>query len=466
MKRLAWILVALACEPPFALPLPGDPPDASLDAQLRQALQSWFVIPIGPLPPPDTALVRLGQALMFDKLLSGNRDVSCATCHHPRAAAGDGLSLAVGTGGSGTAPDRALGAGRVFAPRNAPTLVNVGLGLNYMFWDGRVSTFGGPGPGPIGLPPGAGPGNGRFMSPAGPDLPTDITDLLAAQAMFPVVNRQEMRGNRGDRDRFGHVNELAEYGDSAFVAIWAAVMRRLLAVPEYVTMFAAAFPAIPANALGFQHAAAAIAAFERYAITHTGSPFDRYLAWDDGALTTEQKRGALLFFGVANCSSCHNGPFLGGNNFANVGVPQLGPGTGAGTPLDFGFGETIDQPFYRFAFRVPALRNVELTAPYMHNGAYATLEAVLRHYNDIPLAQASYDVTQLAPELRGTHHGDAATIAAVLETLDGRVPRRQSLSAADQRELVAFLLALTDPAARDLAALVPPRVPSGLPVPD
>jgi cytochrome c peroxidase len=419
------------------------------------------------MPAQNPALVDLGQALLFDKILSGNRDVSCATCHHPAATAGDGLSLAIGTGGTGTAPHRTLGAGRAFAPRNAPTLLNVGLGLNYMFWDGRVSSFGGPGPGgPIGLPPGTGTGNGRFMSPAGALLPGDITDLLAAQAMFPVVNRQEMRGQRGDVDRFGNVNELAQYADTEFVAIWQAVMRRLLALPEYVAKFATAFPGVPPEALGFQHAAAAIAAFEKQAFTLTASPFDRYLARDDAALTAVQKRGALLFFGAAGCSGCHNGPFLGGNNFANVGVPQLGPGTGAGTPLDFGFGETIDQPFYRFAFRVAPLRNVELTAPYMHNGAYATLEAVVRHYNDIPLAQATYDATQLAPELRGTLHGDAATIAAVLETLDGRVPPRQSLSATEQSELVAFLKALTDPAARNLSGLVPARVPSGLPIPD
>jgi cytochrome c peroxidase len=63
-----------------------------------------------------------------------------------------------------------------------------------------------------------------------------------------------------------------------------------------------------------------------------------------------------------------------------VGVPQLGPGTGSGAPLDFGFGDVIGNEFYRFAFRVAPLRNVELTAPYMHNGVYRTLEEVIEHY--------------------------------------------------------------------------------------
>ena len=85
--------------------------------------------------------------------------------------------------------------------------------------------------------------------------------------------------------------------------IWQAAMRRVLAIPEYVTMFSAAFPGMPTDRLGFQHAATAIAAFEMQPLTKTDSPFDRYLNRDDAALTLEQKRGALLFFGDARCSS-------------------------------------------------------------------------------------------------------------------------------------------------------------------
>jgi cytochrome c peroxidase len=100
----------------------------------------------------------------------------------------------------------------------------------------------------------------------------------------------------------------------------------------------------------------------------------------------------------------------------------------------------------------------------MHNGAYATLDAVLHHYTDVPLAQSTYDVTQLPLALRATHRGDAATVNAVLQTLDGRIPLPQQLTDDDRRVLLAFLKALTDPAARDLASLAPARVPSGLPV--
>jgi len=104
-----------------------------------------------------------------------------------------------------------------------------------------------------------------------------------------------------------------------------------------------------------QHAATAIAAFETQALTRTDSPFDRYLQHDDAALTAEQKRGALLFFGdTARCASCHGGPLLGGQTFASAGVPQLGPGWEAGAPLDLGRGGARQSEF--LPVRVPARR--------------------------------------------------------------------------------------------------------------
>jgi cytochrome c peroxidase len=107
---------------------------------------------------------------------------------------------------------------------------------------------------------------------------------------------------------------------------------------------------------------------------------------------------------------------------------------------------------------------VELTAPYMHDGAYTTLEAVVRHYTNVDSAQRAFDASQLPPALRAMHHGDAATISAVLANLDGRLRPRIELNDTEQRQLVAFLKSLTDPAARDLSGLVPSIVPSGLPV--
>jgi cytochrome c peroxidase len=431
---VGWLVGAGACVETDRL-LPQPP---SLDAELRQSLPQWGVVPINAQPVQDPSLVALGQALFFDKVLSGNRDIACATCHNPATAMGDGQSLAVGTGGTGVGPARTLGPGRQFVPRNAPTLLNVALGLPYVFWDGRVTGFA-----------------GQFQTPAGAALPPGLPSILAAQAMFPVTNRTEMRGEPGDADVLGKPNELAQYGDSQWTEIWRAVMLRLLAIPAYTARFSAAFPGTPTNQLGFQHAAAAIAAYETQVLTRTDSPFDRYLKRDDDALTAEQKRGALLFFGKATCSSCHNGPQLGAGNFVDVGVPQLGPGVGPEPPLDLGRGALPDNEFYRFAFRVAPLRNVELTAPYFHDGAYPTLEAVVRHYNDVRVALSGFDAAQLAPDLRATYHGDAATVVAVLERLDFRLQQPLRLTETERAELVAFLKALTDPSARDLSALVP-----------
>src|SRR6266508_3845707 len=124
VRTLCFGLLALAagCDgltPPEALPPP-------VDTQLRQTLSRWGAIPIGPMPAQSPALVTLGQALMFDKILSGNRDIACATCHQPSEHMTDGLSLAIGTGGTGLGPSRTLGPGRQFVPRNAPSLLNTG----------------------------------------------------------------------------------------------------------------------------------------------------------------------------------------------------------------------------------------------------------------------------------------------------------------------------------------------------
>jgi cytochrome c peroxidase len=436
---VAVLAIVSACSRERAI---SDPPiDQSLDVQLREQVQRWgAVLPIAAIPAQDPALVALGRALFFEKVLSGNRDVACASCHDPATHGSDGLSLAVGTGGVGLGTARLPGSGRQFVPRNSPSLLNQGLTFPYLFWDGRLAERG---------------FNGPEDASLGVTFPPGLNGVLATQAMLPVLNRTEMRGERGDRDRLGNVNELAALADTSATAIWAAIMRRLLSLDDYVARFNAAYPGTPTATLGFQHAANAIATFELDAFTKTNSPFDRFLARDARAMSDEAKRGGILFFGNARCAQCHNGPLLGGQQFANVGVPQLGPGVGAAAPLDAGRAEVIPQSaqFYRFAFRVAPLRNVELTAPYMHNGAYPTLEAVLRHYSNADSALHAYDVSQLDPSLRGLYHGDAVTIADIEKTIDGRVRQPILMTASEQRDLVAFLKSLTDPAARNLSGI-------------
>jgi cytochrome c peroxidase len=445
-------VLTVACTDGTTIEPRTTPTERSLDDQVRASMSGWGVVPILPVNAQDPALVDLGRSLFFDKVLSGNRDVSCATCHSPLASSGDGQSLAIGTGAILTGNTRKLGAGRQFTPRNAPSLFNSALGMFYIFWDGRLSEQLGP---------------GRFQTPSDITLPSGVSGLLAAQAMIPVTNRVEMRGEIGDRDVQGNPNELAQIADGQSSAIWDASMRRVLAIAAYQQKFNAAFRGVPTSQLGFQHAANAIAAFETQTFTKSNSPFDRYLARDNNALSTDAKHGALLFFGKARCSSCHNGALLGAQGFANAGVPQLGPGTGSAAPLDAG----RDDPFSgvklatpQFLFRIPPLRNVELSAPYMHNGVYATLEAVVRHYNNADSALKSFDASELDPALRASYHADAA--AKVRASLDGRLQQPLGLTADEQKQLVAFLKSLTDSSARDLSSVAPASVPSGLPIRD
>jgi len=280
--------------------------------------------------------------------------------------------------------------------------------------------------------------------------------------MLPVLNRREMRGEPSDVDVFGNPNELAQIADTQTTEIWRAVMQRLLAIPEYVRLFKAAFPHLSSSNLTFREAAIAIAAFQMDALMRTDSPFDRYLRRDDNALSVEAKRGGVLFFGEARCSSCHNSPLLGGQQFSNTGVPQLGPGVGNAAPLDLGRGGLVNNEFYQFAFRVPPLRNVELTAPYFHNGSFPTLESVVAHYNDVSTSLRSFDPATLPAAVRDSYHGEQATIDSIIHHLDFRLREPLRLTEAQQRDLVAFLKSLTDPAARDLSGIVPVSVPSGL----
>ena len=276
-----------------------------------------------------------------------------------------------------------------------------------------------------------------------------------------------MRGVAGDLDVRGQVNELAILAGNDWTGIWNAIMTRLLAIPEYIALFRMAYPALGNSDPGIEHVANAIAAFEASTWHSAGSPFDRYLVGNDEALDPISKRGASLFFGVigdARCASCHSGPHLTDMGYANIGIPTIGPGLGPERPLDDGRALITGLAGDRFAFRTPPLRNVELTGPWMHNGTYTTLEAAVRHHVDVSNSLRQYDPSQLDPAVAATHDGSAAVTAEILQTLDPRVADPLELSEMDIQDLVAFLRALTDPAARNLEGDLPTPVPSGLPV--
>ena len=146
--------------------------------------------------------------------------------------------------------------------------------------------------------------------------------------------------------------------------------------------FRAAFPE-SADAISMTHAIQAIAAFERTLISGR-SAFDRYVFDDERtALSAGARRGMALFFSPrTGCSECHSGlHFAAPGAFANTGIHrQRSAATGTGKPIDRGLMEVTGRAADLGKFRVPTLRNIALTAPYMHDGSIATLQAVVEHY--------------------------------------------------------------------------------------
>ncbi len=428
-----------------------------IETELRQLIdQESLQPPTAVASPTNPAQIELGQALFFENDLSGNRDINCATCHHPAFGLSDGLPLAVGTGGDGVGPERTLGQGRQFVPRNTPDLAHRGRPeWTVMFWDGRIE----------------GMAESGFTSPAGDYLPPGLDNALAVQAMLAVVSRHEMRGGTydvagypiqpghepdsqqerplgwADRDIFGQENELAALGNDAadMPAIWEGLMVRLLERPIYRERFAAAYPHTLPEQLTFVHAANALAAFQTDAFSQMPTAWDRYLAGDRDAISTEAKQGALLFYGRLGCAACHSGPLLTDLQFHNVGVPQFGPGTDPFAPLDYGRYAVTQQAADRYAFRTPSLRNVAHTGPYFHNGAYDTLEAVIAHHLDPAGALKAYNGRALPPDLQSSLQNEPITQQNILATLAPYLPTGQSLSQREIAQLVAFLHSLSEP---------------------
>jgi cytochrome c peroxidase len=268
--------------------------------------------------------------------------------------------------------------------------------------------------------------------------------------MFPVLSREEMRGFTG--------NELAAISDNQEQQIWAGIMARLGAIPEHRRMFQAAYPGQRFEQMTFAHASNAIAGFIIDRLSFNNSPWDRFLAGNDAAMTQVQLQGAKDFM-TARCSVCHNGAALTDNKFHNVAVPQLGPGKGDGGGRDdFGRMRETGDAADKYAFRTPALRNVELTVPYGHDGAFVSLRDFVDHYSESATKLMNYNPAQLEPSLRSTVLDNKTSILSTRDRLlSGVVFSPQVVD-----EVTEFMKALTDPAARNLQGVVPGRVPSGL----
>ena len=407
-----------------------------------------------PVRDADYAPVRreeaeLGRLLFYDPILSGNREVACATCHHPAHGTSDGLSLGIGDGGRGLGPHRRADPGNPperRIPRNAQSLLNLGAReFATLFHDGRIEAD------PT-RPSGV-------RTPMGTEMETGFASLLAAQTMFPVLSPDEMAGHYSE-------NEVAQAVRMGRITgpggAWDLISRRVAALPGYAARFEAVYGHAPEE-VGFIDISNAIAAFVAWEWRSDGSAFDAYLR-REGELDPQAMAGLELFYGKTGCAACHSGPFQTDHGFHAMGAPQLGPGKGErfeSHARDTGRMRVTGHEADAYAFRTPSLRNVAATAPYGHAGGHADLAAFLRYHADPVAGLAAFRRDAVLPELDAEDWSilddpvERAAIAAAVTAAP------VALNADEIAALVAFLESLTDPAALAGRIGVPRRCRAG-----
>ena len=421
-----------------------------LDAELRSQLANLgFTGRIGATLEArlgrriDHQLADIGRMLWFDPIGGLNDDNTCGGCHSPTNGFGDTQSIAIGIDNNGL-----VGPGRR-GPRNqrrSPMAINTAFYPTLM-WNSRFNARSGD---PF--------DNGAgfvFPDPEGLSLSYQ-PHLLTAQAFIPPTERVEVAGFAfpGGNDD-----------------IRTELLRRLNATETYRRLFARAFPDVRAGGpITFDHFGRAVAEFE-FTQVYTDAPIDRYARGIRSALSEQQKRGAVLFFGSAGCVQCHAVSGQSNEMFSDfaqhvAGIPQVVPSLGnvtfdgPGRDEDFGLEQISGNPADRYAFRTSPLRNVALQRAFMHNGAFVSLEDAIRYHLDANGQAPAYVPRRLPADLRGP----TGPITPVLDRLDPRLRKPVALSPTEFDALVDFVRnGLLDPAAQPerLRRLIPERLPSG-----
>lgn len=395
--------------------------------------------------PLNPKLARIGRLLWFDTITGLNNDNTCAGCHSPTNGFGDSQSIAIGIDNNGIVGPNRKG------PRNmrrAPSVINTAFYPNLM-WNSRFRALSGD--------PFDNRAGFQFPAPEGLSLSAQ-PHLLTAQAFIPPTERSEVAGFEfiGDND-----------------TIRAEVMHRLNNIPGYRKRFARVYPSVKqGGAITYDMFAAAIAEFE-FTLTFADAPIDRFARGEREALTNDEKRGALLFFGKAGCVDCHAVGGASNEMFSDfqdhvAGVPQIAPSVtnnvfdGKNANQDFGLEQITGDVRDRFKFRTSPLRNVAVQTAFMHNGAFTRLEDAMRDHLDARALAAPYSPT--AEQLDEDLCGPLGPLAPVLARLDPRLQSPVVLTDAEFSQLVAFVRdGLLDPRARpeNLRQLVPKKLPSG-----
>jgi cytochrome c peroxidase len=398
----------------------------------------------------DEDLADLGRLLFFDTILGLNDDNSCAGCHSPGAGFGDTQSIAIGVENNGVVgPDRE-------GPRNqrrSPVLTNVAF-YKTLMWNSRFF-----------------PGSGDpfdnsqgffFPAPEGTSL-SGVPHLLTAQAFIPPTETVEMAGFDAPATHDGVRDEAAA---------------RVSAINAYRKLFDDHFPSVKSGGpVTYPMIAAAIAEFE-FTLTFANAPIDRFARGKKSAMSTAEKRGALLFFGKAGCVSCHAVSGDSNEMFSdfqehNIGIPQVVPFDdpafsnvvfdGPDANEDFGREQFTGDPADRYKFRTSPLRNISVQPTFFHNGAYTDLEDAIRHHLDVYDWATSFTTDHLDADLQNP----MGPLAPVLAGLDPLLQEPIELTEQEIGWLVEFVReGLLDPGAKpkNLRKLIPHHLPSGLPV--
>lgn len=352
----------------------------------------FSAIPQDPNNPITAEKVALGRLLFHEtglaqnpKLPEGIKTYSCASCHHSKAGFQACLPQGIGEGGQGFGTN---GEGRAknmvytdlqldVQPIRTPAALNVAYQTN-MLWNGQF---------------GATNVNIGTESNWTTGTPKEKNFLG-----YEGIETQAIAGMGVHRLRI----------DQSFVEQYA----------EYKTLFDAAFGYLPANErVNNTTVGLAIAAYERTLLANQ-SPFQRWLQGDYEAMTTEQRLGAMYFFGQAKCVACHTGPALNTMEFYALGMNNLNHG-GYGTVVN----TTDEQPEHKgrggftgrtedmYKFKVPQLYNLKTTPFYGHGATFKTIEEVVRYKNKAIPENSLVPASQLAPEFEPLQLTDKQIIA-------------------------------------------------------
>lgn len=423
----------------------------------------------------NDAVAQLGMQLFYTTHLSGQDDVACVSCHVNILGGGDARAMAIGP--SAEFPE-VMGLERTFAvgargkpvPRNSPTMFNAAAWDRCILMDCRIESLGGE---PL---RGGDDGNGIStpFTGHGREDASAAASLLETHLRFPMNSEVVMRGLvLPELETLEYADCLADKlaGRGECGPLLESVHNVAPEDNPWPLAFAEVFdpdfddasPPSQEDAsewVTFDRITAALLAYE-HTLSFADTPLRAFIAGDDDALSASQVAGGLWFFrsvadGGGDCASCHRGDMFTDEGFHNVGVIQVGPGKGHG-PLrdaDWGRGGITRQAADRWAFRTPTLLNVEVTGPWGHNGAYGTLEQIVRTHIDPVGGYEAFDLSSVpftpAPE-NVAYNTDEMLRALQRNSNYPFVDAPDSIIA----EVVGFMEALTDPCVTSRECLAP-----------